>query len=141
MFASFADQIAAGARPLFMSQLTLWSAINQRALDGAVALAALNMDTTRQSLTDVSAAFRLALSDKTGEPPAWIKVFQLQRDLGGFALYGREVSNICAATQSDIVNFMQQGAKEAVRDMPSMFKNTNIDSPAQQVPGRKKSGA
>lgn len=138
MFASFSDQIAAGARPLFMSQLAMWSAINQCALDGVVALAALNLDTSRQSLADVSTALKSALSNKTGEAPAWTKVCQIQRELGDFALYGREASNIYAAMQSNIINLMQQGVSEAARDMPSIFKNAKIDSPTPQASARKK---
>ena len=138
MFTSFSDQIAAGARPLFISQLTLWNTINQRALDGVVALAALNMNTTRQSLADASVAFRSAGSDNAGDAMPWAKAFYTPQDLGNFASYGREAANICMAMQSDIAKFMQQGLTEVARDMPSMFNNGNIDSPAPQTPKRKK---
>jgi hypothetical protein len=144
MFTSFPDQIAAGVRPLFISQLTLWSAINQRALDGVVALAALNMNTARQSVTDVSEVFRSVGADRTGEEPLWSMVGQLPQGFGSFGLYGREASNICMAMQSDIVKFMQQGLNEVAHDMPSMFKDgnikdANIDSPPPRVSRRKKS--
>jgi hypothetical protein len=138
MLTSFPDQIAAGVRPLFISQLTLWSAINQRALDGVVALAALNMNTARQAVTDASAALQSAGAGTTGEAPQWTKVCFIPQDLGGFVLYGREASNIYMAMQSDITKFMQQGLNEAARDMPSIFKTAAIDSPAPQASGRKK---
>ncbi|MDB5991179.1 MAG: hypothetical protein JWQ10_2582 [Herbaspirillum sp.] len=138
MFTPFSDQIAAGAGPLLISQMTLWSTINQRALDGVVALAALNMNTARQSVTDASAALRSAGSDTTGEVLPWAKAYYVPQDLGNFASYGREAANICMAMQSDIAKFMQEGLTEVARDMPSMFKNENIDSPAPQASRRKK---
>lgn len=138
MFTPFSDQIAAGARPLLISQLTLWNTINQRALDGVVALAALNMNTARQSLTDASTAFSTAGSDSAAEAPPWAKAFYLPQDIGNFASYGREAANICMSMQSDIAKFMQQGVTEVARDMPSMFNNANIDSPPPQTSKRKK---
>jgi Phasin protein len=138
MYTSFSDQIAAGARPLLISQLTLWNTINQRALDGVVALAALNMNTARQSVTDASAVVRSAGSDNTSEAPPWAKAYFIPQDLGNFASYGREAANICMAMQSDIAKFMQEGLTEVARDMPSMFKNENTDSPAPRTPARRK---
>jgi hypothetical protein len=138
MFTSFSDQIAAGARPLLISQMTLWSTINQRALDGVVALAELNMNTARQSVTDASVAFRSAGSDNTGEALPWAKAYYLPQDIGNFASYGREAANICMAMQSDIAKFMQQGLTEVARDMPSVFKNAEIESPPPNTPARKK---
>jgi hypothetical protein len=138
MNTSFSDQIAAGARPLLISQLTLWSTINQRALDGVAALTALNVNTARQSVTDASAAFRSAGSDNTAEALPWAKAYYVPQDLGNFASYGREAASICMAMQSDIAKFMQQGLTEAAHDMPLIFKNADIDSPAPQAPRRKK---
>ena len=138
MFTPFSDQIAAGARPLLISQLTLWNTINQRALDGVAALAALNMNTVQQSVADASTAFRSAGSDSTGDAMPWAKAFYTPQDLGNFVSYSREAANICMAMQSDIAKFMQQGFTEAARDMPPLFNNANVDSPTPQTTRRKK---
>lgn len=138
MFTPFSDQIAAGAGPLLISQLTLWNTINQRALDGVAALAALNMNTVRQSVTDASAAFRSAGADSTGDAMPWVKACYTPQDLGNFVSYSREAANICMATQSDIAKFMQQGLTEVARDMPPLFNNVNSDSSAPQMSRRKK---
>jgi hypothetical protein len=139
MFTPFSDQIAAGTRPLLISQLTLWNAINQRALEGVAALAALNMNLGRQSLTDASAALESVWADKTDEVPAWFTVCQT-RDFNSFALFGQEASNICTATQNDIVKLMQQGVSEVAHDVPLMFQNAAADSSVSQVSTRKNSG-
>jgi hypothetical protein len=118
MFEFLPRQVADEVNAITVARINLWAAMNAQVLDSVAQLARLNLDTSRKFVADALEAMKSSGGVQSEQAPAWAKYCYIPQDAGGFALYGQEAGNLCAAMQKEIGGFFGNSFAETMRGLP-----------------------
>lgn len=113
------DQISAATRAQLQAQLDLWTSLNNKAIEGLMQLADLNMAAVRKSLESSSQATHRLLSTEKPTAPFWMESSRSQQDIGDVLSYSRAAAHIALGIGAEMAKLMEKqidtGRQEAVK--------------------------
>ncbi|MEN9866826.1 MAG: hypothetical protein RL748_2416 [Pseudomonadota bacterium] len=130
MFSTFQDQFTHANKASFDAQIAMMTALTNKTFEGMEKLIDLNLNLTKSSLQESSAAAKLFMTSK--DPQEFFSHTQAQaKPAAEKALaYGREVVSIASHTQAEFTKAAEEQITEANRKVLSMVDEVSKHAPA-----------
>lgn len=124
------EQFAAATKANFEAQMTLITALTNKAFESVEKLVDLNLTAAKSSIEDSNTAAKQLLAAKDPQEFLSLSAAQAQPSAEKAMAYGRHVANIASSAQAEFTKAAEEQVAEANRKVLALIEEASKNAPA-----------